>query len=134
MQLPTGVWPVSPQDLVEAKQQLRQLEFHAERFIDTEKYPAALSLIADKRRLILKSVPKNQTKAHRKAIANLDLGLQPFVETQKTELQHQLHEMSDQLQANRILGSREYSFCLFPEDVVDSLRNMARIPDQVGCD
>jgi hypothetical protein len=134
MQLPTGVWPVSPQDVVEAKQRLRQLEFHAERFIDTEKYPAALSLIADKRQLILKSVPKNQAKAHRHAIVNLDLGLQSFVETQKTELQYQLHEMSDRLQANRILGSREYSFCLFPDDLIDSLRNMARIPDQVGCD
>lgn len=134
MLLPTRAWPVSQQDLVETKQKLRQLEFHAERFIDTENNPSAVSLIADKNELVLETVPKNQAKAHRNAIADLDLQLQPFVATQKTNLQQQLDEMSDHLQANRILGSREYSYCLFPQDVVNSLRGMAKVPGQFDSD
>ena len=130
MQLPTGVWPVKQQDLVDAKQLLRQFEFHAEKFIDTAKYPDAVSLIDDKQTLVRQAVTKEQAKAHRDNIANLDSQLQTFVEPRKEELLQQIDDITEQLEANQILGSREYSFCLFPENLVDSLRELARIPEQ----
>ncbi len=131
LQLPTGIWPVTPADLVEARQRLRAFQFHAERFVDTAEYPDALSLIAAKSELVRQSTLPRQAKARRNAIEDLNRQLRNYVESQRIELEQQIIEISSKLKANRILDSREYSFCLFPAGIVDMLREMAAVPEQI---
>ena len=132
MQLPTDAWPVTPPSLVAAKQELRNLRFHAERFIDTASYPEAITLIDAKLELIHQGPVPGQAKRHRDAIENLNEQLRVLVEPQKVATENNLEQIESQLDANRVLGSREYSFCLFPEQLVDTLGRLCEVPTQSG--
>jgi hypothetical protein len=104
--------------------QLRELPFHPERFAraDTADFEA---LRAEKEKLITDPPPKGQRKAWHQAIARLNERLSPFAAAPQQELLQQRDELAQQLQRAETLGAREFSFCLFDESLIDSLKRLA---------
>jgi hypothetical protein len=105
-------------------QQLRELRYHPERFIDSngvEDLPAAREIIAAKRRWI--EVPKTpeNARARHLAIATANQSLQPFVAPRRRQIEHQCEELRRRQRAEAILRSREYAFCLYPRSHFDTL-------------
>ena len=58
-------------------------------------------------------------------IEEANQSMQPFVADQIEALQQKLFNAVDQIRNSRVLNSREYSFCLFPESLIDDLKQMA---------
>ncbi len=93
--------------------ELRSLEYHAEHHLAGE--PAAQAIIEEKRRWITTpKTPDNAAERHR-AITQANAALQPLVEPQRQTLRAKEESLADHLRAARVLDSREYAFCLFPE-------------------
>ncbi len=107
----------------ELRQSLRELDFHPERYVSLDG-PAPMRkraeyLAGEKRRWIdtLKT-PQNAASRHAAIVAS-NLGLQPFIADRRAGVEFQLLKMLEQSHADRILGSREYSFCLFPRKLLE---------------
>ena len=120
MHLPFGHPLVSPHDRSELRNQIRQRRFHPERFIDSSD---AEDLILRKRTAIENST-MNRFRRHQE-IEEANQSMQPFVADQIEALQQKLFNAVDQIRNSRVLNSREYSFCLFPESLIDDLKQMA---------
>ncbi len=120
--LPTTRSTFSETDINQAKQRLRKLEINPEKFIDIAEHPSAQPIIDVKLNWINQTLPQDRMKERHQGIAQCNQKLQPFVEPQKTELARKIDEMKSQLKNNAVLISREFSFCLFPEQLVDRLR------------
>lgn len=102
------------------EQQLRELRFHPEQFIEhdgratADGMANADDLIAAKRRwLLVPKTPENARERHL-AIAAANDALQPFVAERRRQLERQRNEMQQRKRADAILLARDYSFCLFP--------------------
>lgn len=95
------------------KQQLRELRYHPERFIDSQNGAAAKIVAAKRRWLQAEKTPRNARERHL-AIVDANEALQPFVAAERRQIEQQHEETARNLRARAILDSREYSFCLFP--------------------
>jgi hypothetical protein len=121
--LPLGYSVVAAQDRTELRHQIRQRKYHPERFIDPEK--PAKAIIARKRAAI-ESSQLSRIERHREIEeTNRLLGL--FVSDQIEDLATKMEIVSSQLRNSQILNSREYSFCLFPESLIDDLKHMSQL-------
>ena len=104
-------------------QALRKLQYHPEREltlqdIDAERTSEYQELITKKSRWI--HTPKtheNCAKRHA-AIVSSNRALQTFATERVKQLEVKLETLQRQLRINRILDSREYSFCLFPREKI----------------
>jgi hypothetical protein len=59
--------------------------------------------------------------AGRDCISGFYAELQKFVADQRARLVLQRDQLEDQLRKDRLLGSREYAFCLFPKSTLQAL-------------
>jgi hypothetical protein len=120
--LPVPRPEVSEADLRHIDRQMRDLRYHAEKALNAINAEGACScaarprsLIASKRRWIeTPKTPQNARQRH-EAIEGANLGLQPWVEPQRRELQRQRQSLIEALRARSVLAWREYAFCLYPE-------------------
>jgi len=115
--------------LREARQQLRELKFHPERFLDghpvSNADPAAARLVAEKQRWInTAKTPANARERHL-AIAAANAALQPFVAPRRAELERRRGDAEARLRAGAVLDSRDYAFCLFPRESLEQLMHNA---------
>jgi hypothetical protein len=97
------------------RHQLRELDFHPERFLDGDLNAGGVrGIVTEKRRWI--STPKSSESARQRhtAIGDANSALQPFVAPQREHLQQRLDEAAVRQHACSILRSRDYSFALFP--------------------
>ena len=125
MHLPLGVPVVGQADRSEIRHQLRQRRFHPERFISSiEVELAEAATWIDQKRAVIGSKELTPSERH-EAINEANSKLQPFVAEQADALQKNLSSVDDQIHNSRILNSREYSFCLFPDALIDDLKRMA---------
>ena len=103
-----------------ASERLRELEFHPERFID----PAVSNgqaaqihaLVAEKRRWIETAATPENARERCYEIRRINQTLQNWLSDQRSELIASRAERSKRLRAEAILSSREYAFCLYPEE------------------
>lgn len=119
VKLPIDRPHVEPADATTLRVQLRDLRFNPERYIHQEPFSTpvakeeAQTLIAEKQRWIkTEQTPQNASARHfeiRKASASL----QTFVVSQQEKLLAEQQQLAAQLQAESVLGSREFSFCLY---------------------
>ncbi len=123
LRLPTGASQASSQDLQETRQMLRELRYHPEKHVEVTRHPEAERLISTKARWI-ESGDLCQRKQRHEAIVECNQQLQPYVESLRHELERQLKKLPDEIRKNRILCSRDYSFCLFPETLIEELKAM----------
>ena len=100
-------------------QQLRELRFHAERHLKSDKEVQAL--IEEKRKWIRVTLPRGQRSPRHHGIETANANLQPFVEDQRRALDEQRQRTLQQARQEQLLGSREYAFCLFPEETLQPL-------------
>jgi hypothetical protein len=100
------------------RQQLRELRFHPERFVESN---GAADLVAAKRRWVeTPKSPQNAAQRHA-AIVAANQALQPLVAPLREQLEQQCNEAQHRKRAEAILQSREYSFCLYPRRHFDKL-------------
>jgi len=111
-------------DLRAVDWRLRELTFHPERHVpgessgtvDSRDDPQAL--IAQKRQWIATEPTPENARRRFLELRRLNQALQPFVEADRRRLLDQQRQITHALRGEAVLSSREYAFCLFPEDVL----------------
>jgi hypothetical protein len=98
---------------------LRELRYNPQRHValDAETRP----LVADKRRWIAADEANLDRRARHRALTSINERLQPFVARQRAELITQRAELLRQIKRDRVLGSREFAFCVFPRETLQPL-------------
>ena len=99
--------------------QLRDLRFHAERHLKPDDNTQAL--IAEKQKWIRTILPRGQRSPRHYGIETANAKLQRFVADQRSALEEQRQRTLQAIRQEQILGSREYAFCLFPEETLQPL-------------
>ena len=114
--LPVDRPTASAEKLRSIRHELRETTYHPERFISASTDSIAKSLIETKRNWIETPLNVNNSYARHAAIDRINLVLQPWVAShrKRTALAEQNQTERD-LRCNKILGSRDQGFCLFPE-------------------
>jgi hypothetical protein len=103
---------------------LRELEFHPERFLNNDPHASGgfsgvAAVIADKSAWIAEAkTPANAAERHG-AIAAANRALQPLVAAARQRTELELASQTRRAQANRILDSREFAFCLYPKRLLE---------------
>ncbi len=129
LHLPIRRPPVHVDEAHGIRQQLRRLQFHPERFIDGNENVAMANrgglaeLIAVKERWIRTPQTRRNARTRCRAIRRVNEALQPWVESRRRGLLRREARTDRALQAEAVLASREYGFCLHPEE---SLREFLR--------
>jgi hypothetical protein len=120
LRLPVARPGVAVDDVRLVRQRLRELEFHAERWIaDTD--AAAQQLAAEKRRLIESPFPPEAARQRCHAIRAINRDLQPHVADLRQQLLAERAALIDQLRTEKLLASRDYAFCLYPAEQLQTL-------------
>jgi hypothetical protein len=105
------------------RQSLRELDYHPERFVTIDGPSSdgngAERFLSEKQHWIGTSkTPQNAASRHA-AITAANHALQPLLAERRSLLETQLAAAAQQSRANRVLNSREYSFCLFPRNLLE---------------
>jgi hypothetical protein len=97
---------------------LRDLYYNPDRFVDeADAHDEKIAgWIAEKRRLIASEPPRGARKERHQAIEGANRRLRECVESKRRELVIQRRRFAEQLHVSRLIGSREFSFCLFPQE------------------
>lgn len=112
---------VDQSDLRRLHVQLRELEFHPEKHLCLENLSQTQRrtverLVAEKWEWIRAAVtPENAAERFRR-IRAINRELQTYVEPERRRLWDLLRETQAKLNVNKVLGSREWAFCLYPSD------------------
>ena len=121
--LPLGYPQVDQSNQSALRQQIRQLRFHPEKYIEPSQ--PADELIARKQAAV-DDAQMNRLDRHRE-IERANRLLQPCVAEHVESLTEELNQVSADLQNSRILNSREFSFCLFDESLIDDLKRLSDV-------
>ena len=99
-----------------AKQLLRSLRYHPERFLTAadERREEVRYWVEQKSRWLNTQAAPTARKMRHQAITQANAALQPYVQQQREDLERRVHDARQSRRRQRILASREYSFCLFP--------------------
>lgn len=114
LQLPVERKKASLDDAAALDRQLRDLQWHPERRLVDPPSEAA-ELAAAKARWIADD-DASRGRQRRREIRRINDELQPFVAPVRASLLDQQAALAEALRREKILGSREYAFCLYPEN------------------
>ena len=123
LRLPIEHPVVTPTHQMELRQQLRSLRYHPETQLETVELDSSERAqvddwIAQKTQWI-KTPQTNANAAQRHAqIVAANEALRAWLEPQRNSLEDQLAACLAQTRKNRVLESREYPFCLFPQQIL----------------
>ena len=124
LRLPIPIPTVSDLDVSRQRIKQRDLRYHPEWFVDHSD-PHASQLANTKQQLIARSRHvTDRAKWHRQMEA-VNQQLMHLTDGWDEVLQEELGEIEKQLRTKQILGSREFSFCLHPIDVIERLKQLA---------
>jgi hypothetical protein len=104
---------------------LRRLKYQPERFIEYGQSQAR-DIIARKRDWIDQEPPRGHRRLRQAGIVECNQLLQPFVQEKKIELAERINRLEEQAEQCRVLGSREFSFCLLDESLCAELDKLSR--------
>jgi hypothetical protein len=111
-------------DLRAIDRELRELTWHPELYIDSANADPALGdtnlreLVAAKRRWIETKQTRENARRRFREFRRINRAIQPWVASQRADLRLEREETVNALRAEEILSSREYAFCLFPEETL----------------
>lgn len=118
LQLPLDVSYSSAAELQAAEHEAHELKYRAERFLSGD----LGHLLREKKRALLNDIPpRGQKRDWHHAITQVNQELHEFVTAQQQRLDDRVARLTEQLRLTRLLGSREFSFCLFPPDFLRTL-------------
>ncbi|MFK7766131.1 MAG: hypothetical protein AB8B55_02730 [Mariniblastus sp.] len=124
MKLPTDVEIIRKSDLNETNQLIRELKYHPELLIHNPS-PKAVKLIEEKRRWTIGERANWRSRQKHLKIESLNESLKHYVDFSVDDLIAKRNTQMKNLRASEILDSREYSFCMFPQSLVDELQKLA---------
>jgi hypothetical protein len=112
--LPIEREPFDEDELSRIHRQLRELCFHPEKYaiISAE----TKQLAETKQRWIETELPRGERRPRQMAIEQVNAALQPAVAQQRAELLKRQEYLAKVRQREGILGVRDYSFCVYPEE------------------
>ncbi len=119
--LPLAQTEVRESEIVEIKQRMRELDSHPERLL-TERLgalPSEIGAIIEQKRLWTSGQAAGTGAEKHRAISECNQKLKEWAAPLRAELEQRLVSLTKQIEANQILGSREYSFCLFPNELLE---------------
>jgi hypothetical protein len=116
--LPIDRPQIGLEDFRNVNRLLREVEFNPQRHIDDS--AEAQRLAAAKNKLIAHPPAASQRIQWHNEIAQLNNALRPFVESKKKSLLAERSMIRQMLRYEKVLSSREYAFCLFPERTLRS--------------
>jgi hypothetical protein len=119
MLLPIRRPAVSPDDIRRIDRLLRELRYHPEQHLDGLG-PDAAGHVETKRQWLAAAGPGVPARRRHLGIESANAALQPFVEPLRRRLEEERRLLLDELRKERLLASREFSFCLFPRDELPS--------------
>lgn len=126
MKLPIDFENVTGETISNTRVKIRQLDFQPERFIDRETAGSSvLAWLHEKKQLLANPVPAAEKKAWQDKIQSLNERLQSSLVSQRAELQAELERLQDVYPTSRMLGSREFSFALFPVSLIEQLKRLS---------
>ncbi|MCA9119509.1 MAG: hypothetical protein H6822_11110 [Planctomycetaceae bacterium] len=117
--LPIQHREVSDLDIREIELKLRELRFNPQRYLASAR--EAVSLVNAKSRLIGMKPDYEQRVDRHLQFAQLNDAMQPLVDNERERLQRERAYLVRQRRVAKLLGSREYSLCLFPEKTLRPL-------------
>jgi hypothetical protein len=113
--LPLARSATTPEDLARIDRTLRELTYDPGKHIDPSDSRAA-TLAAERAAWVANELPKGQRRERHVALRRLDDALQPLVAERRRELAFERQRVAEELRRSQVLASREFAFCLFPED------------------
>lgn len=136
-------YAVTETDCLELEHQLRDVDWNADRHLKPDDTPHPVNeLVAEKRRLIEEQSAARIAKdadrtanwrinlARKTRFQQVNAALQPFTESARQSLADRLNVARKQLAADTILKDREFSFCLFPKEALQSCADLLRNTDR----
>lgn len=103
----------------EAAAELRDMRYHPERFLHLLTgggTPEALQWAAEKQRWLDATEPSTSPRERYEGIARCNVALREVVAPLRSERTIRLEQLRREQRAAAVLGSREYAFCLHPND------------------
>lgn len=126
MRLPTDEPTLSKTDVTKLRQLKRELVFHPENYIPkSNRSPQVKELIQLKSQLTSPSLQNLRGKELHQKIESVNRQLQSHTNDSVESIQQKIAAAKSQLRTSEIAGSREYSFCLFDEDLFLNLQALA---------
>jgi hypothetical protein len=138
LHLPIASGAAPTEDVQQMRQRIRELEFHPERFLEVSAGEVPVdqktaALITEKRRLLAMEENPANARERCRAIRQANEALQPAVAALQESWTSQANQRAEQQRWERLLGSREYAFALFPETILTKfLLSVLEISDRSG--
>jgi hypothetical protein len=112
--LPIQREQVEPADVRSLDQLLRDMRFHPELHVEEDNQTRPL--IAEKARLLSSMPPPGQRRQWHQQMEEVNDTINGYLDHRRRQLRAERDGLARALRYNQILRSREYPFCLFPED------------------
>ncbi len=119
MKLPFDFENTSTQNVTEFQVELRRLRYHPELRLAKDE-------AADRKRKLIENPPASGSrKTWRDEIAAINDSLFDSLQVQRQDLEEKIAFAKAALPVSKILDSREFSFALFPESLIEQLRELS---------
>ena len=121
LQLPLEKPNAVPQDIPRLKQAVRDLIYHPEDHLDPNhsEHHRQLEWAAEKSRWIGRPCADyHELRVRHRAIETANLALNSNLSGKRRELEQELEQVRREVRLSQLLGSREFSVCLFPKDML----------------
>jgi len=114
LHLPLPTFPAKPDDCRRFAHELRDLHWNPQRHVSS-----AQELAARKNEWIARQPAEPLQRRERyQMLRQLNTALQAFAKEKERLVHEELDRCHREVQANRVLQSREYAFCLYPEETL----------------
>lgn len=118
VKLPLDFPRTTAAELQVAQHEARELRYHAQQYTHNG---VADELVARKRQLLQEIPPRGAKKSWHQELVAINAALHALVVQQQQQLDERVGQLAEQHRLTRLLGSREFSFCLFPADFLRTL-------------
>jgi hypothetical protein len=118
VQLPLEFPHTTSAELQSAQHEARELRYHAEQHMHDG---AAVDLVARKQKLLQEIPLRGSKKSWHQAMSTVNEALLPLVAQEQQRRDRRAAQLAEQHRLTRLLGSREFSFCLFPAEFLRTL-------------
>jgi hypothetical protein len=118
VQLPLDFLRSTAAELQTAQHEARELQFHAEQYLSAGD---AAEFVSRKQKLLQEIPPRGSKKGWHQEMVAVNDALHSRAAQEQRRLDQRAAQLAEQYRLTRLLGSREFSFCLFPAEFLRTL-------------